>query len=60
MDFKNVTFYPEFWADAVIYIVVALGLVLLCSCLWDWREKRRQARELAAHQQRREDEAMEE
>ena len=59
MDFKNVTFYPEFWIDAVIFVVIAVALILLCSCLWDLREKRRQAKELAAHQQRREDEAQE-
>ena len=59
MDFKNVTFYPEFWIDAVIFVVVAIGLLLLSSCLGELREKRRLAKEFAAHQQRREDEAQE-
>lgn len=59
MNFKDITFYPEFWVDAVIYVVAAAALVLLSKCLWDWREKRRLAKEFAAYQQRREDEEKE-
>ncbi|MBQ2954743.1 MAG: hypothetical protein IJE07_14530 [Clostridia bacterium] len=56
MDFKNITFYPDFWIDAVVFVVIALGLILLSKCVWEWREKRRLQKEFAAYQQRREDE----
>lgn len=60
MDFENITFYPEFWIDIIVYIVVGVALVLLSKCLWDWREERRLRKETAAWQQRRDDEARDE
>ena len=59
MDFKNVTFYPDFWIDAVIYVGVAVLLVFLSKWLWERREERRLKKEMAAWQQRKEDEAQE-
>lgn len=60
MDFKNVTFYPEFWIDAIIYVVIGVALALLSKVVWDWKEKRRLEKEMAAYQQRKDDEAQEE
>lgn len=60
MNFKDITFYPEIFIDAAILIAVAVGLILLSKCLWDWKENRRLKKEFAAHVQRREDEAQEE
>lgn len=60
MDFENVTFYPEFWIDAIIYVVIGVALALLSKLVWDWKEKRRLQKEMAAYQQRKEDEAQEE
>lgn len=59
MDFKNITFYPEFWIDAVIFVVIAAALVLASKCIWEWKEARRLKKEMAAYQQRKEDEAQE-
>lgn len=59
MDFKNMTFYPEFWIDMVVYIVIGVALVLLSKGVWEWKEKRRLEKEMAEYQQRRDDEAQE-
>lgn len=59
MDFKNITFYPEFWIDAAIYAAVAVVLVLACKWIWDRKEERRLQKEMAAYQQRKDDEARE-
>ena len=59
MDFKNVTFYPEFWIDAIIFVVIGASLVLLSKIVWEWKEKRSLMKEMAAYQQRKDDEARE-
>ncbi len=56
MDFKNVTFYPDFWVDLLVYIVVAGLLIFLSKWLWDKKEARRLKKEMAAYQQRKDDE----
>ncbi|MBQ7850311.1 MAG: hypothetical protein IJ343_11345 [Clostridia bacterium] len=56
MDFKNITFYPEFWIDAAIYVIIGVVLVLVSKWLWEYREERRLKKEMAEYIQRREDE----
>lgn len=56
MDFKNVTFYPEFWIDAAIYVGVTVALVFVSKWLWEAREARRLKKEMAEYIQRKEDE----
>lgn len=56
MDFKNVTFYPEFWIDAIIFAVLAVVLIFVSKWLWEWKEARRLKREMQEYIQRKEDE----
>lgn len=56
MDFKNITLYPDLIIDIVIYIVLAVLLCYFSKCLYEWKEKRRLAKEFAEYQQRKEDE----
>lgn len=60
MDFKNITFYPDFWIDAAIYAGVAVVLIIVSKWVWEWKEEHRLKKEMAAYQQRKEDEAREE
>lgn len=59
MDFKNLTFYPEFWIDLVVFIMLGVAMVLLSKGVWEWKEKRRLEKEMAEYQQRKDDEAQE-
>lgn len=59
MDFKNLTFYPEFWIDLVVFIMLGVALVLLSKGVWEWKEKRRLEKEMAEYQQRKDDESQE-
>lgn len=56
MDFKNITFYPEFWIDAAIYVIVAVLLIFGSKWLWERKEARRLKKEMAEYTQRKEDE----
>lgn len=56
MDWKNITFYPEFWIDAAIYVIVGVVLVLVSKWLWERKEERRLKKEMAQHIQQKEDE----
>ena len=49
MDFKNITIFPELIEDAVIYVLVGVLLCLACKGVYDWKEKRRLAKEMAAY-----------
>lgn len=55
MDFKNITIFPEFIEDAILYVLVAAMLCLVSKVIYDWKEKRRLAREFAEYQQMKED-----
>lgn len=56
MDFKNITFYPEFFVDLAIYVGVGVVLVLVSKWLWERREERRMKKEMAEYIQQKEDE----
>ena len=56
MDFKNITVFPELIEDAVIYVLVAVLLCLICKGVHDWKEKRRLAKEMAAYLQQKDEE----
>lgn len=56
MDFKNITIFPELIEDAILYVLIAVGLCLVSKVIYDWKEKRRLAREFAEYQQKKEDE----
>lgn len=57
MDFKNITIFPELIEDAIMYVLVAVVLCLVSKAIYDWKEKRRLAKEFAEYQQKREDDA---
>lgn len=56
MDFKHIKFSPEFIQDAILYILVAVALCLISKYLYDWKEKKRLAKEFAEYQQKKADE----
>ena len=56
MDFKHIKFAPEFIEDAILYILIAVILCCLSKAVYDWKEKRRLAKEFAAYQQMKQDE----
>ncbi len=56
MDFKNITIFPEFIEDVILYILVAVALCLISKAIYDWKEKKRLAKEFAEYKQRKEDE----
>ena len=56
MDFKNITIFPELIEDAILYVLIAVGLCLVSKVIYDWKEKRRLARKFAEYQQKKEDE----
>lgn len=56
MDWKNITFYPEFWIDAAIYVTVGVLLVIVSKWLWERRDERRLKKEMAEYIQQKEDE----
>jgi len=55
-DFENITWYPQLWIDALIYLGLFVIVIVLCKLLWDWKENRRLKKVYAAYQQRRKDE----
>ena len=56
MDLENITIFPELIEDAILYVLIAVGLCLVSKTVYDWKEKRRLAKEFAAYQQKIEDE----
>ena len=56
MDFKNITIFPEVIEDVILYILVAVALCLISKAIYDWKEKKRLAKEFAEYKQRKEDE----
>ena len=50
MDFENITIFPELIEDAILYVLIAVGLCLVSKTVYDWKEKRRLAKEFAAYQ----------
>lgn len=56
MDFKNITVFPEFIEDAIIYVLVAVLLCLVSKTIYEWKEKRRLAKEVAEYRQMKADE----
>lgn len=56
MDFKNITIFPELIEDAILYVIIAVGLCLVSKAIYDWKEKRRLAKVWVDYAQRRMDE----
>lgn len=56
MDFKHIKFSPEVIQDVILYILVAAALCLISKYLYDWKEKKRLAKEFAEYQQKKADE----
>lgn len=56
MQQKEITLYPELIEDALVFLLVAILLCLVCKIIYDWKEKRRLRREFAAYQQQKADE----
>lgn len=56
MDFKNITLFPEFIEDVILYVLVAIALCLLSKVIHDWKEKRQLAKEVAEYRQMKDDE----
>lgn len=56
MDFKNITIFPEFIEDAILYVLIAIALCFLSKIIHDWKEKRRLSKEMAAYWQMKSEE----
>lgn len=56
MNFKEITMYPEFINDAIIYVLVIVLLCLLSKVVYDLKENRRLKKVWADYVQRRQDE----
>lgn len=56
MDFKNIKVFPEFIEDVILYVLLAVVMCFVSKAVFDWKEKRRLAKEFAAHQQMKQDE----
>ena len=50
---------PEAQRDLLMYVLVMVLLCAISKVIYDWKENRRLKKELAAYQQRREDEERE-
>lgn len=51
MENKGITIYPELIEDAVLFVIIAVALCLISKTIYDWKEKRRLAKEYALYQQ---------
>ncbi len=56
MDFKNITLFPEFIEDVILYVLLAVILCFASKFVYDWKEKRRLAKQFAEYQQMKQDE----
>ena len=56
MDFKEMTIYPEYITDAIIYVLVLVLLCVLSKIVYDLKENRRLKKVWADYVQRRMDE----
>lgn len=56
MDFKEMTIYPEYITDAIIYVLVLVLLCVLSKIVYDLKENRRLKKVWADYVQRRQDE----
>ncbi len=56
MHFKEITMYPEFINDAIIYALVIVLLCLLSKVVYDLKENRRLKKVWEDYVQRRQDE----
>lgn len=56
MDFKEMTIYPEYITDAIIYVLVLMLLCALSKIVYDLKENRRLKKVWADYVQRRTDE----
>lgn len=56
MDFKEMTIYPEYITDAIIYVLVLVLLCALSKIVYDLKESRRLKKVWADYVQRRTDE----
>ncbi len=55
MDFKEMTIYPEYITDAIIYVLVLVLLCALSKIVYDLKENRRLKKVWEAYVQRRND-----
>lgn len=55
MDFKEMTIYPEYINDAIIYVLVLVLLCVLSKIVYDLKENRRLKKVWEAYVQRRND-----
>lgn len=55
MDFKEMTIYPEYINDAIIYVLVLVLLCVLSKIVYDLKENRRLKKVWEAYVQRRKD-----
>jgi len=55
MDFKEMTIYPEYITDAIIYVLVLVLLCVLSKIVYDLKENRRLKKVWEAYVQRRND-----
>lgn len=56
MDWSKLEFYPDFFVDVAIYVIVAVVLIIVSKWLWEDREEIRLRKELKAWQTMKEDE----
>ena len=56
MDFKEMTIYPEYITDAIIYVLVLVLLCALSKIVYDLKENCRLKKVWADYVQRRTDE----
>ena len=56
MDFENMTVYPEYINDAIMYVLVLVLLCVLSKIIYDLKENRRLKKIWDAYVQRRKDE----
>ena len=55
MDFKEMTIYPEYITDAIIYVLVLVLLCVLSKIVYELKENRRLKKVWEAYVQRRND-----
>lgn len=55
MDFKEMTIYPEYITDAIIYVLVLVLLCVLSKIVYNLKENRRLKKVWEAYVQRRND-----
>lgn len=50
---KSIALYPELIEDVLLYLLVAVLVCAIAKIIYDWKEKRRLAREFAEYQERK-------